>query len=96
MKIISFYLEYPSDKERELATLENLSNHWGTVLALPVTEEAETGTGGSIQCYAQQIVTKKVGPCKVSLNYLQNGCLEIPEAVAREIHQELFTYLESI
>lgn len=86
----TFYLEYPSDEERELATVENLGNHSGTVLAVP----SHCNLVNGVQCVGEVVCSKRIAICYVSPVHLKNSCMVIPEEKAREIHSELFTYLE--
>lgn len=93
-----FYLEYPSDKERELATVENLGNHSETVLAVPEDEvkKLETKRVGDVRCFGERVYWKTCGVCSCSPLFLVQGCLEIPEETAREIHPALFTFLDKL
>lgn len=96
MRGVKFYLEYPNSTEKRKATRKALGNHSGNVIA--VLENGLFISGG-------QVVTDGIAgvydwpdspPAStgVSLDYLRERAKRISEATAREIHPELFKWLD--
>jgi hypothetical protein len=95
MKDVTFYLEYSSLKEKSKGTRKNLGNHSGNCLAV------HGAWFKSNQVYCKETVAGLPGiPNSVccgsstSNEYLTEHCKRISEKQAREIHPNLFEYLD--
>lgn len=94
MQGIRFYLEYSTPEDKRKATRKEPGNHSGNVFAAYVDNgpQLHGGVDGAGAVYYQQN-----SPCastSSSWDYLSTHCLRISERRAREIHPELFRYLE--
>lgn len=94
MKGYRFYLEHETRAKRRRG------EHTGNVLALYLDDE--TGrpwwNGYGYECVSAILAqpNSPVTSCTVSPHVLQDGRYKrIPEARAREVHPELFAYLEA-
>lgn len=96
MKNYLFYLEYPSLKEKRKGTRKNPGNHSGTCVA--VTKSFYISNGEICNECAGGIYDKPDSICTWTActnGYLHENCKRISEKTAREIHPNLFKYLES-
>lgn len=95
MQGIRFYLEYGNKTEKEKATKERLGNHMGSVIAVLYECEyldiACVGAIGSLYFHDNS----ECCSIAVKRDYLAENCKRISEKLAREIHPNLFKYLES-
>jgi len=96
MKGVKFYLEYPNKREKRKATRKDLGNHSGNVIA--ILDNGIYFSGG--QPVKDGIAAVYDWPDSppagtgVSLEYLQERAKRISEATAREIHPQLFEWLD--
>ena len=101
MKGIRFFLEYPSLKDKKKATVKEPGNHEGNVLALILdtgrVEQKADKTLNIVHDAIGALLFKSNSPvCSTGVcnEYLKERCKRIPESLAREIHTELFDYLD--
>lgn len=96
MRGVKFYLEYPNSKEKRKATRKDLGNHSGNVIA--ILENGTYISGG--QAVKDGIAAVYDWPDSppastgVSLEYLRERAKRISEKTAREIHPQLFEWLD--
>lgn len=105
MKGYRFYLEYETETKKRKATRKDPGEHMGTVIAIPLNDGnyipwrvqrhgagtiAVTDAITSVQFFPNSPVCSS----SISIDYLRK-CKHIPEAMAREIHPALFSYLEA-
>lgn len=98
MKDVRFYLEYPSKKDKNEATRKNLGNHSGNCVALYHKNYRVTNDDVLIEA-ASAVYMWENSDCafsEVSQGYIDEKCKRISEEQAREIHPQLFTYLNII
>ncbi len=95
MKDVRFYLEFDS------ATKKRRGQHSGNVFALFVGYEPQMdqyALGKWVQAGVGAVMFHPNSPvcgCSTSLERLRVECKRISEARAREIHPELFSYLDN-
>lgn len=96
MKDFRFYLEYPNQKEKRKATRKNLGNHSGNCLAVYTDKDYLLPDRKSIEAIGAVLFNENSPCCGtfVSFDYLRSSCKRISEKQAREIHPNLFNYLE--
>ena len=95
MKGITFYLEFENNSNKRKATRKNLINHSGNCLAVFNGREHILPDYKSIEAIGAVFYTKN-SPCcftSASFDYLQERCKKISEKQTKEIHPELFNYL---
>ena len=95
MKDFRFYLEYPSLKDKRKGTRKSLGNHLGTCVAVSKSFYIQNGEiynecGGGIFEKPDSVCTWTA----CTDGYLRDKCKRISEKQAREIHPNLFKYLE--
>ena len=101
MKGIRFYLEYPSKKEKRKGTRKEPGNHLGQVVAVMYENGWWSETPGAwhymYDCISAltRVPNSVVCGSSVSWGYLDEKCKRISEKQAREIHPNLFIYLEA-
>ena len=95
-----FYLEYPSKTEKRKATRKNPGDHLGTAVAVILGKyhiECRDDSDGVVVSDAiggvMAYPNSPVGSTSVSQKYLRQ-CKRISESMAREIHPNLFAYLD--
>ena len=96
MKGYTFYLEYPTLRDKRKAIRKELGNHSGNVLAV-------YGDWFNIDHYYKKECVSSVYDkpnsevCTSSCDgeYLTTNCKRISEKQAREIHPKLFQYLDN-
>lgn len=96
MQGLTFYLEYPTKADKRKATRKNPGNHSGTVCAVH-SGQWVWGRGSYIKdafCAAFDRPNSPVCTSTVTPEYLQEYCKKISEKQAREIHPELFKWLD--
>lgn len=102
MKYVRFYLEYPSKTEKHKGTRKSPGDHRGTVIAtfpetsmvmVPPDRDAyiQVDAIGSLFDHPNSAVCGTV----CTWGYLREKCKRISETQAREVHPELFRYLDS-
>jgi hypothetical protein len=99
-----FYLEYENNSKKRKGTRKNPGEHLGTVIAVIVDSHFLSGShcSGSqppewVYDVVSSVYTEPNSPCcgsLASLAYIQDNCKRISEKLAREIHPELFVYLD--
>jgi len=98
MKGIRFFLEYPTLKDKRNGTVKKPGNHEGNVLAL-IIDTARVDNNKKIVHDAigglMFVPDSPVCSTGVCNEYLNKKCKRIPESLAREIHPELFKYLDN-
>jgi hypothetical protein len=87
MKGYRFYLEYAKPSYKKKATVKNPGKHQGNVFALQI---GSNGGMGAVMFYPNSPVTSTT----IESGYLRNNCKRISEKLAREIHPNLFYYLD--
>ncbi len=96
MNGIKFYLEYPDRKEKNKGTRKKLGNHKHNVVA--IIDDTRRISGSEVVSDAIGAIfytdNSPVGSTAVSNSYLNEFCKRISEEQAREIHSELFKYLD--
>ena len=96
MKGFTFYLEYPTTKDKKQGTRKELGKHSGNVIAV----FGEWYKGGSNEYQkecASAVFDHANSVCcggSVGYGYLNTRCKKISEKQAREIHSNLFDYLD--
>lgn len=97
MNGFTFYLEYPSLKDKRKATRKTLGNHSGNVMAVFGDWFSIAGHYYKKECVsALQNVPNSVVCCSSACDtYIKENGKRISEKQAREIHPNLFTYLDS-
>ena len=96
MKGIRFYLEYATKTEKNKATRKNVGKHTGNCIAVefkqPYISQGEVcfGAYGGVFEHENSLC------CGTSTTrgYLSENCKHISEQQAKEIHPNLFSYLE--
>ena len=103
---INFYLNYPNKTEKHKGTRKNPGNHSGNVVAVFTKHERGKWTNfPDWISYGSGPIAGAVGALfyepnsvvcstSVGLSYLDDRCKRISEKMAREIHPELFRYLD--
>lgn len=95
MKGYTFYLEYPSrtEKNKGRAKPGKLGNHQGNVIA---KMEVNNWFNFSHEAIVALYDTPNSFVCSgsVGMDYLHTRCKRISEKLAREIHPNLFLYLD--
>lgn len=97
MKDVRFYLEYPSKREKNKATRKQLGNHSGNCLAVFYRDYFFDSNNQCVLSAVGAVQDIKNNPCcftSASPEYVSDNCKRISEAQAREIHPNLFQYLE--
>jgi hypothetical protein len=96
MKNYRFYLEYPMDENPKRHTRKEPGRHSGYCLAVLQGREYILPDLKSVECIGAVFFTRnsECCSCSVSFDYLQKYCKRISEKQAREIHPNLFKYLE--
>jgi len=96
MNGVRFYLEYPNSAEKRKATRKRLGNHSGNVIAVLDNGIYFSGKQAVKDGIAAVYDWPNSPPAStaVSLEFLQERCKRISEATAREIHPELFKWLD--
>ena len=104
MKGINFYLEYSNKRDKRKGTRKDPGNHRGTVVAVATKHERGHWTNfpdfylGNEKADAIGALFNEpnsvVCSCSVCPEYLDEKCKRISEALAREIHPQLFEYLD--
>lgn len=103
MKGFAFYIEYPEGVNPNKFTRKNLGTHSGTVIAVSTDRKdlrAEQ-TGGKFKWITdgfgafQDYPNCPVCYTSVALSYVRERTKRISEAMAREIHPSLFSYLDN-
>lgn len=92
MKDVRFYLEYPSSADKRKG------NHSGTVFAAFSGNGTHFSSGQWCQEGVGGVFDRPDSPVagtSVSLQYLRKQCKRISEKQAREIHPNLFAYLDA-
>jgi hypothetical protein len=87
-----FYLEYDNKTEKQKATVKNVGNHSGNVLAIYTQYLPQSIEGIGAILY---IPNSPVGSTGASWEYIREKCKRVPEIVARQIHPELFKVIDS-
>ncbi len=103
-----FYLEYPNEKEKRKGRVKKPGNHSGNVIAVLLHDnnhpfvfwDDSITTSGSVACFEAVAgllsgANSPVCSASVSVPYLRARCKRIPEWLAREVHPNLFEYLEA-
>lgn len=93
-----FYLEYPDAKSKNKARRKNLGNHSGNCVAIidktkrisVYSDDIDNDAIGAIQDYKNCPVAFTC----ISCGYLQKKCKRISADLAKQIHPELFKYIE--
>ena len=95
MKDYTFYLEYPTLKDKRKATRKELGNHSGTVLAV-YGDWFNIGHYYKKECVSSVYDKPNSDVCCSSCDsgYLNDKCKRISDKQAREIHPKLFQYLD--
>lgn len=100
MKYIRFYLEYPSKKEKNRRPAKN-RKHTGNVCAVftdlgGFPDWYASTAGPQVECISAVYYHANSPVCgsSASMHYLRDLCVRISEAKAREIHPQLFDYLD--
>lgn len=95
MNGFTFYLEYPTTKDKKQGTRKKLGNHSGNVVA--VFGDWYKGGNNEYQkeCVSSVFDHSNSVCCggSVGSSYLNDRCKRISEKQAREIHSNLFDYL---
>lgn len=97
MKNFTFYLEYPSGKEKRAATREKIGNHSGNVIAVYELSKLEQyHINKCFECFSSvyEHPNSPVNWGCVSPDYLSTRTKKINEKQAREIHPNLFERLD--
>lgn len=96
MRGVRFYLEYPNSTEKRRATRKALGNHSGNVIAVLDNGTYISGGQAVVDGIAGVYDWPDSPPAStgVSLEYLRERAKRISEATAREIHPELFKWLD--
>lgn len=103
MKGFRFYLEYPNQKERRNGTRKKPGNHSGNVVAVATRENSPwtphwhwSQNGYQADAIGAVFFERNSPVCGTSVGpgYLREKCKNISEALAREIHPQLFAYLD--
>ena len=98
MNGFKFLLEYPNAKERRKATRKNLGNHSGNVIAAFTGRDYRWLDGNKLltECISALQDHPNSVVCSSSFcdEYQRERCLRISEAQAREIHPNLFYFLD--
>jgi len=99
MKGYTFFLEYPSSKEKKQGRAKSgeLGNHTGSIFARYdsdwwISENNEIMIGGAGAIYNQE--NSPCCSCSASQEYIDDRCKRVSEAIARKVHPNLFRYLE--
>ena len=94
MKGYTFYLEYPTTKEKKNATRKMLGNHSGNVIAVFGKWYKSSVNEYQKECVSAVFDHANSVCCggSVGSEYLTDRCKKISEKQAREIHQNLFNY----
>lgn len=99
MKNIRFYLEYPSEKAKTLATRKKLGKHTGNVIAV-IGGTAQARCDGKLRYTIYDAVVavtwnKNSDVCSstVSEDYVRQRCKRISEKITKQIHPKLLNYL---
>lgn len=96
MKGYTFYLEYPTLKDKRKATRKYLGNHSGIVLAVYGDWFSPGGHYSKKECVSSVYDRPNSEVCTSSVcdTYIKDKCKRISEKQAREIHPNLFQYLD--
>jgi hypothetical protein len=98
MKGYRFYLEYPNSTEKKKATVKNLGNHKGNVVAVSFQDYRILHFEKDIQydsfCAGTDHRNGYVVSGTCTEGYLRAVCKRIPENLARIIHPRLFAVLD--
>ena len=97
MKIIKFYVEYPTNRDKRQGTRKELGNHTGNCIAVIAgtcrvnnqTTIIHDAIGAVYFVENSDCASTEVAEC-----YLAKFCKRISEKQAREIHPALFKYLD--
>ncbi len=103
MKGFAFYIEYAEGVNPNKFTRKNLGTHRGTVIAVSTDRELlrPEKIGGKTEWITegfgavQDYPNCSVCSTSVSHSYLRDRTKRISEAMAREIHPSLFSYLDN-
>lgn len=95
MKGYTFYLEYPSLKDKRKATRKELGNHSGNCLAV-YGNWFNIGHYYKKECVSSVYDRPNSDVCISSAcdSYIKDNCKRISEEQARKIHPKLFQYLD--
>lgn len=97
MKGVRFFLEYDSKTEKNKGTRKKPGKHNGNVLAVYHETGYQGSTGwtyegtGAVNYHPNSAV----GTTGVTPDYLRDKCKRISEKMAREIHPQLFNWLDA-
>lgn len=96
MKGFKFFLEYENTKEKNKGTRKNPGNHTGNVVAIIDGTLKVWHDGASYDGFGGVYYTRNspVASTSVAPGYLRERCKRISESQAREIHPELFKFLD--
>ena len=96
MKGFKFFLEYENKTEKNKGTRKNPGNHTGNVVAIIDGTLKVWQDGASYDGFGGVYYTRNspVGSTSIAPGYLQEKCKRISESQAREIHPELFKFLD--
>lgn len=101
MKGYHFFVEFPDKKSKNKATRRNLVGHEGNVIAVILKDngypESYISQGQIIHEAICSVLSSPNSPVTyacVGWEYLRERCKRISEKQAREIHSELFRYLD--
>lgn len=92
----TFYLEYPSLKDKRKATRKTLGNHSGNVMAVFGDWFSIAGHYYKKECVSSVYNRPNSDVCTSSAcdSYIKENCKRISEEQARKIHPKLFQYLD--
>ena len=95
MKGIRFYLEYPNKREKKRATVKNPGNHSGNCIAVLLGNEHLLSDNQRQEAIASVYPCANSAVCfsSVHWDYLRENCKRIPERMAKEIHPNLYNYI---
>jgi hypothetical protein len=96
MKGFHFFLEYPMDQNPKKHTRKNPGPHAGNCIAVFQGREYILPDLKSVECIGAVFFCRNsaCGGSSASFEYLSKYCKRISEKMAREIHPQLFTYLD--
>lgn len=93
MERLRFYLEYPSQHARVTSKRTDLGDHSDTVVAVVLGTAKTVKTGIRWDCYAMG--KNGVEKTHIMESYLRTRCARISQSMAREVHPQLFAYLDN-
>lgn len=96
MNGVKFFLEYENKSEKNKGTRKNPGNHSGNVVAVLDDTLKRWNDGYSYDGFGGIYYTRNspVASTSVSPDYLREKCKRISEKQAREIHPNLFGFLD--